>query len=361
MNDTSLRVGVFFGGPSTEYDVSRMSANAIVKALAEAGHTVIAVGVSTEGKWYAPVQPTDVRKFSPDDNRVKEVVMWQHPTRTLLDATTFKPVAELDVAFPIIHGAYGEDGHLQGFFDMVGLPYAGASMAASVVGMDKVYMRDIVAAYDVPQVRYNFTHRFAWQNDPDAVLERIEGSLPYPIFVKPANAGSSVGVSKAENTEELRRGIDAALKIDNKILFEEGLDVREIEISGIGNENPEFTMPGEIVAGKTFYDYEAKYESESSYTIIPAELSAAQVEELHDYARRVYGALDLCGFSRMDFFIDRKTDRIYFNEVNTLPGFTPISMYAKLWAAQGVEMPALVDRLVRLAMARHEQRVAIQV
>lgn len=355
MNKRSKCVGVLFGGPSSEYEVSCQSALAVIQGLEQAGYEVIPIGVSKEGRWFAPIDKAAVKNFDWKSHEGSEVVMWQRPGQDVYSVKTGEAIARLDVAFSIIHGQYGEDGHLQAFFDMLGLPYVGTDMASSVVGMDKVYMRAIFAAHHLPQVAYMDFSKNQWQRDKLKVIDMIEDALEYPIFVKPANAGSSVGVSKVESTEDLISGIESALTVDSKILCEQGRNVREIEFSVLGNTDLGISSPGEIVSGTSFYDYEAKYASDSSYTVIPADLASERIQELQDMAKKAYQVLGLKGFSRVDFFIDKDTDAIYLNEVNTLPGFTEISMYAKLWAHEGVSLSELVDKLVILAIDRHEQ------
>lgn len=347
-------VGVFFGGPSTEFDVSRHSASSIAKALEEAGFDVFNIGVGLDGRWYGPVATPDVLTFDPRVQAFQEIVAWTRPGTTLYRVTDSQPVVTLDVAFPIIHGRFGEDGHFQALFDMMGLPYVGAPMAASAVGMDKVYMRDIFQGCGIPQVAYTSATWGQWVRNREAVLDQAESQLPYPIFVKPANAGSSVGISKVTNRQELAQGAEKAFAVDRKILFEEGLAVRELELSALGNNDLLFAGPGEIVAGAEFYDYEAKYQSTTSRTVIPADISEDLRQEVHGLAGEVYRALDLQGFSRIDFFLTKGDSRLLVNEVNTLPGFTDISMYAKLWAAEGKTLPALVADLVDLALSRDQ-------
>lgn len=344
-------VGVFFGGPSQEFDVSCQSGAAIAQALEEAGYEVFNVGVALDGRWYGPVATADIRHFDPRNGQTSEIMALAQPGTTLYRKDDGQAVVDLDVAFPIIHGTFGEDGHFQALFDIMGLPYVGAPMAASAVGMDKVYMRDIFQGRGLPQVAYEACTWAQWKEGADQVLDRVEAALAYPIFVKPANAGSSVGISKVQNRQALFAGAEKAFEVDRKILFEQGLQVRELELSVLGNDEVFMAGPGEVVAGAEFYDYEAKYQSGTSQTVIPADIPAEIRDQVHALAKQVVYALDLRGFSRIDFFLTSE-NALLINEVNTLPGFTPISMYAKLWQAEGISLAGLVDRLVQLGLNR---------
>lgn len=349
------KVGVFFGGPSTEYEVSRVSALSIAKALEQAGHTVLNIGVGRNGRWYGPIPTEAITNFESENHLEEEIVAWSRPGTALYSVKDGSIVCELDIAFPIIHGRYGEDGHLQALFDMMGLPFVGAPMAASAVGMDKVYMRDILESRGLPQVLYVPITRGQWEQNPQVILDNVKKKLDLPIFVKPANAGSSVGITKVTNFEGLEAAADKAFEVDRKILFEQGREVRELEVSVLGNESTFLAGPGEVVAGAEFYDYEAKYQSSISQTLIPADIPKEVREEVHALSREVYKALDLRGLSRIDFFLTKDTAELLVNEVNTLPGFTSISMYAKLWEAEGKSLPALVAELIELALARSEE------
>lgn len=349
------RIGVVFGGPSGEYEVSCVSASTIVNTLLDAGYDhVFAIGVSKDGRWYGPVAPEDVKHFQAADYADKELILPQRPGATLYDATHFEPVCTLDVVFPIVHGSYGEDGHLQALFEMCRLPYVGAGMTGSILGMDKALMRDILAAYGIPQTEYAVVRRYDFENKPEAVLDRIEDALTYPLFVKPSSSGSSVGISKVESRPALAEALAFAGKYDSKLLVENGVDVREIETALLGNYDVEIALPGEVITEGTFYDYDSKYLLDNSVTQVPADLPAETLENIKEMAQKVYRVLDLRGMCRADFFVEKSTGRILVNEVNTLPGFTPISMYAKMWQASGKELVEVIEDLIALAYANHE-------
>lgn len=348
------KIGVVFGGPSGEYEVSCVSANTIVQVLVDNGYkNVFPIGVSKDGKWYGPVALKDVKSFNATDYANHELIMPQRPGATLYDATCFKPVLEVDVVFPIIHGSYGEDGHIQAFLEMCRVPYVGAGMIGSIVGMDKVLMRDILKAHAIPQTSYVPVRRFDFENDEMAVLDEIEEKLSYPMFVKPACSGSSVGISKVHNREELAHGLALAGRYDSKLLVEKGVNAREIETAVLGNYDVAIAAPGEIVTEGVFYDYDSKYVLDNSVTQVPADLSEETVRELKHIAKEVYKTLDLRGMCRADFFIDKDHGDILVNEVNTLPGFTAISMYAKMWQASGKSLIEVIEQLIELAYAHH--------
>lgn len=355
MISKETKIGVVFGGPSGEYDVSCVSANTIVQALVENGYQKIyPIGVSKDGKWYGPVAPEDVKSFRAEDYANQELIMPQRPGAVLYDAACFKPMFDLDVVFPIIHGSYGEDGHIQAFLDMCRVPYVGAGMIGSIVGMDKVLMRDIFKAHDIPQTDYVPVRRFDVEQNEAAVLDGIEEVLDYPMFVKPACSGSSVGISKVTDRASLAKGLVLAGKYDSKLLVEKGVNAREIETAVIGNYDIDVALPGEIVTEGVFYDYDSKYVLDNSVTQVPADLPDDVIEQLRCVAKDVYRILDLRGMCRADFFIDKDTGKVLVNEVNTLPGFTAISMYAKMWQESGKSLIEVIETLIELAYANHE-------
>lgn len=355
MLDKKLKIGVVFGGPSGEYDVSCVSANTIVGALLDAGYeNVFPIGIAKDGRWYGPVAREDVTHFDAAGYADRELIFPQYPGGVMRNAKTFAEIGQIDVAFPIIHGSYGEDGHLQAFFDMCRIPYVGAGMMGSMVGMDKVFMRDILKAYAIPQTDYVAVRRYDFENDTEAVLDQIEDALVYPMFVKPSCLGSSVGISKVENRAALREGLAGAARYDSKLIVETGVNAREIETALLGNEEVEMAVPGEIVTEGVFYDYESKYILDNSTTKAPADLTEEQVAEITRIAKETYMVLDLDGMCRADFFIDKDNGRILLNEVNTLPGFTSISMYAKMWQASGRPLIEVIERLIALAFEKHK-------
>jgi D-alanine-D-alanine ligase len=258
------------------------------------------------------------------------------------------------VVFPVLHGPYGEDGTIQGMLELAGVPYVGSGVLGSAAGMDKPTMKKIFAHHDLPQVRWVALTRWQWEKDRETWIEEIENSLLYPCFVKPANLGSSVGIGKAENAEELSDALDTASRFDRRIIVEEGVDAREIEVSVLGNEDPDVSVPGEILIKKEgFYDYEAKYVEGGMELVVPAPIRDEITQEIRRIAGTAYEAIDAAGMARVDFFLERGTDRLLLNEINTIPGFTPTSVYAELWAASGLPYEELLDRLIQLALQRH--------
>jgi D-alanine-D-alanine ligase len=267
----------------------------------------------------------------------------------------------VDVIFPVLHGTFGEDGTIQGLLELADIPYVGAGVLGSAAGMDKDVMKSLFIAAKIPIVKHVTILRSAWESDPKKVQKKVESKLTYPVFVKPANLGSSVGISKAHNRKELGPAIEEAAKFDRKIVIEQGVGgknekAREIECSVLGNDEPVASVPGEIVPGKEFYDYTAKYVDEGSQLIIPAKLTKAETKKVQELAVAAFQAVDCSGLARVDFLMDPKTRKIFLNEINTMPGFTSISMYPKLWGASGLEYADLIDRLIQLGIERHEDK-----
>jgi len=263
-------------------------------------------------------------------------------------------LGSVDVVFPVLHGPYGEDGTIQGMLELAGVPYVGSGVLGSAVGMDKITMKKIFAHHGLPQVEWVGLTRKEWRDEPEAKIWEIENSLGYPCFVKPANLGSSVGIEKAVDAEGLRAALDAAAELDRRIIVERGVDAREIEVSVLGNEDPDVSVPGEIfLRGDGFYDYDAKYVEGGMELGVPAKIPDATAEEIRRVARTAFEAVDAAGMARVDFFLERGTDRLLLNEINTIPGFTPTSVYAELWAASGLPYEDLIERLISLALERH--------
>ncbi len=261
---------------------------------------------------------------------------------------------QVDVIFPVLHGPYGEDGTVQGLLELANVPYVGAGVAASALGMDKALMKVVFAAHGLPNCSWQLVLRHEWERRADGIVTRLEQALGFPMFVKPANLGSSVGISKAKDPDGLRRAIDLAGQFDRKVVVEAAVaDAREIECGVLGNDHPEASVPGEVIPGREFYDYEAKYLDDSSRTVIPADLPEATAVEIRRLAIAAFEAIDCTGLARVDFLLSRSTGEVVINEINTLPGFTTISMYSKMWEASGVSYPQLIDRLVALALERH--------
>jgi len=326
-----LKVGVIYGGRSGEHEVSLMSAQNVMQALDQAKYEVIPIKIGKDGRWLD-------RIIQPD------------PTCP----------SGLDVVFPVLHGPYGEDGTIQGLLELANLPYVGAGVAASAVSMDKALMRNLFFQAGLPLLPWEVVFNYQWRSSPGEVVQRLETALGYPMFVKPANLGSSVGVSKVKARAELGPALDLALSYDRKVVVEQGLEgAREVECSVLGHHHPQASIPGEIIPANEFYDYEAKYHSEESELIIPAPLGAEQVRTVQEYACRAFQAVDCSGLARVDFFLDRE-GRILVNEINTIPGFTQISMYPKLWEHSGLSYGALLDRLIEIALERHRERQALR-
>ena len=350
------RVAVIFGGQSGEHEVSLASARAIMDALRGSGrYEVIPVGITREGFWISSGDP--MREL---ESRTRQLV----GDRAGPDGLAVGPVPALDklpvdlgaadVVFPILHGPYGEDGTIQGMLELAGVPYVGSGVLASAVGMDKVTMKKIFAFHGLPQVEWLGLTRKEWESDRKDWVREVETTLGYPCFVKPSNLGSSVGISKATNAEELRAALDAAGGLDRRLIVEQGVDAREIEISVLGNEEAKVSVPGEIVVVEhEFYDYEAKYTEGGMELVVPAQIPGGIAMELQRIARAAYTAIDAAGMARIDFFLERGTERLLLNEINTIPGFTPTSVYARLWAASGLPYEQLLDRLIQLALERH--------
>ena len=349
-----VRVMVVFGGRSGEHEVSLASARAITRALEDSGrHEVVPVGITREGRWISsgePMQELESRAGHLPDGSGVDVSGPPAQAAEKLPAG----LGSVDVVFPVLHGPYGEDGTIQGMLELAGVPYVGSGVLGSAAGMDKPTMKKIFAHHGLPQVAWVALTRKQWEDDRDGWTQEIEDSLGYPCFVKPANLGSSVGIGRAENAEELGDAIDAAARFDRRIIVEEGIDAREIEVSVLGNEAPEVSVPGEIII-KTegFYDYEAKYVEGGMELLAPAPIPDETRGEIQRIASEAFEAIDAAGMARVDFFLEHGTDRLLLNEINTIPGFTPTSVYAELWATSGLPYADLLDRLVELALERH--------
>ena len=364
-NRKKIRVGVIFGGQSGEHEVSLTSAQNVMDALDEEKYEVIPIGITKTGVWLTGSDSMD-RLLAETQLPPKLAAAGSAEIATNYSLTGFLsraivPEVEdrgLDVVFPVLHGPKGEDGTIQGFFELADVPYVGCGVAASAMAMDKGIAKDIFRAHHLPLLPYQVIPRKWWQTKPDEVLNHLEGALDYPMFTKPARLGSSVGVSKASHREALAQGLDEAARYDSKLMVEYGPPVREIEISLMGNEEPIASVVGEIIPSREFYSYAAKYIDADSELIIPAPLTQEQAKQITGWAITAYKALNGSGLARADFFINRETEEIFLNEVNTMPGFTAISMYAKLWAASGIAYPELVDRLIELALERYAEQQA---
>jgi D-alanine-D-alanine ligase len=351
-----LRVGVIFGGRSGEHEVSVASARAVMDALDASKYDIVPIGITREGRWLAGADPHLLTGGAVDETAqgVTAVAITGDPTRRGLVAAgpAATPPPTLDVVLPVLHGPYGEDGTLQGLLEMAGVPYAGCGVLGAALGMDKEKAKQVFLAAGLPVVPWLTVRRHEHDRDAEALCAAIEERFPYPVFVKPANLGSSVGVGKAHDRPELRRALAVALDYDRKAIVEPTVNAREVECGVLGNDEPLASVVGEVVPSNEFYDYRAKYVDNASRLFIPAELTPEQTAEVRRLAVAAFLALDLSGLARVDFFLDRDSGTLYINEVNTMPGFTQISMYPKLWEASGITYPQLLDRLIELALER---------
>lgn len=353
---SKLKVGLLFGGRSGEHEVSLNSAYAIAKTFDPGKYDVVPIGIAKTGKWYGPININDIKDFSPENYVGNEVTILPQPNSGLISLNSYQKIKELDVIFPIIHGTNGEDGTLQGLLELSGIPYVGAGVLGSAVGMDKIMMKKVFKYHNLPQVKFTYTTRKMINNEMEKVLAKITNELNFPMFIKPANLGSSVGISKAKDIPSLKKALIEAAYYDTRIIIEEGKEIREIEVSVLGNEDPQASIPGEIIPCNEFYDYKAKYLDDRSELIIPAPLEPSTVNNLKKLAIDAYLALDCWGMARVDFFICKKSGEIFINEVNTLPGFTKISMYPKLWEHSGIKMEDLIDKLILLALEKFREK-----
>jgi len=358
-----LRVAVLFGGRSGEHDVSLMSARSVLSVLDPERYEVTQIGITLDGEWFTGENA--IESFEQGNaKKLNRVVLPgdpSHATAYEWKATEHGEVlhklADIDVFFPVLHGPFGEDGTIQGLFEMADVAYVGAGVAGSSVGMDKGIFKDVMRANGIPIVDSILVLRAEIENEMDAVIAKAEAMGTYPLFTKPANLGSSVGISKCNSRSDLAEGLMDAARFDRRILIESGVkDVREVEVSVLGNENPEASVCGEILPSREFYSYESKYIDGTSGLLIPSPLPEEVSAKIREYAIRAYKAIDCAGMARADFFVEKETNRIFLNELNTLPGFTSISMYPKLWQASGLAYPQLVDRLIELALERKAQR-----
>ena len=369
MTQKKLRLGLIFGGRSGEHEVSLASAQSVMANLDRNKYEVIPIGINQAGSWLLGVEPAQLQAAEQGMQHdsegtgletTTEVTLTGDPNlRRLIAVQGNAPLYDngtLDVIFPVLHGPYGEDGSLQGMLDMANVPYVGCGVLGSALGMDKEKMKMVFQTVGLPNVDYLVYRRNVWERSPETTMDTIEQRLGYPCFVKPVNMGSSVGISKVHHREELGHAMRIAAEYDRKIIIERGLNCRELECAILGNDEPIASVVGEILASNEFYDYNAKYIDNKSEIIIPADIPQATAAEVRRQAVQAFLALDLSGLARVDFFLEKETGQVYINEVNTLPGFTQISMYAKLWEASGIPYSALMDRLIELALERYEDR-----
>ncbi|MGB9204193.1 MAG: D-alanine--D-alanine ligase family protein [Terriglobales bacterium] len=390
-----LRVGILFGGRSGEHEVSLLSAASVLNAIDKTKYEVVPIGITKDGRWLTAehaerllkgdtgegaraTHPTQLRAGDPEATpgaallaTGESVVVPPEPSRRDAGLAPFQTDANLrraadrainvDVIFPVLHGTFGEDGTIQGLLELADIAYVGAGVLGSSAGMDKDIMKSLFRAAGLPIVKHVTVLRGQFEREPRKVEKLVESKLKYPVFVKPANLGSSVGISKAHDRKELGPAIAEAAKFDRKIVIEEGVGgkknrAREIECAVLGNDDPKASVAGEIVPCKEFYDYDAKYLAEGSEGIIPAKITKTEMKTVQRLAVAAFQAVDCTGLARVDFLMDPKSRKIFVNEINTMPGFTAISMYPKLWAATGVPYPELIDRLIQLGIERHEDK-----
>ncbi len=366
-----LRIGLIFGGRSGEHKVSLMSARTVLNALDKEMYEVHQIGITQSGTWLSGKNALDMMSagdFSEDVHGLTAVTILPDPTQPGLYAIqsdhqmALEKLADLDVVIPMLHGTFGEDGTLQGLLELADLAYAGAGVVGSAVGMDKGIFKDIMIANGIPVVESIVVLRSELEKDPESILVRAEELAPYPLFTKPANLGSSVGITKCHSRADLVEGLMEAAQFDRRLVIERGINAREIEVSVLGNDNPEASVPGEVLPSREFYSYESKYIDGTSGLLIPAPLSDEMTTHIRELAVRAYKSIDCAGMARVDFLVDKdEPDHtqgagVYINEVNTIPGFTGISMYPKLWEASGLPYPGLIERLIELALSRKADR-----
>jgi D-alanine-D-alanine ligase len=362
--DKKLRIAVLFGGRSGEHEISLMSARSVLSALNPEKYEITQIGITKDGVWLAGENVLEaLSKGQTDDENLKQVVIipdqyhnriWE--IQIVDSAWILEPFANVDVVFPVLHGTFGEDGTLQGLLEMADLAYVGAGVTGSSVGMDKGVFKDVMRANDIPTVESMIVLRSEVEMDIETVIRQAEAVGPYPLFVKPANLGSSVGITKCNNHADLGEGLMEAAAYDRRVLVERGVNAREIEVSVLGNDAPQASVPGEVLPSREFYSYESKYVDGTSGLLIPAPLPYETAEMIRQMAVTAYKAIDCAGMARVDFFVEKATNQVYLNELNTIPGFTSISMYPKLWEASGVPYAKLLDRLVELALERKADR-----
>ena len=387
-----LRVGILFGGRSGEHEVSLLSAASVLQAIDKSKYDVVPIGITKDGRWltsesaelllhgkYAEPAASSLRAGDPEATpgaallaQGEAVIVPPEPVHRdagmapfRIEASALRRASDrainVDVIFPVLHGTFGEDGTIQGLLELADIAYVGAGVLGSSAGMDKDVMKSLFRAAGLPIVKHVTILRSQWEREPKKVQKLVVSKLKYPVFVKPANLGSSVGISKAHDRKELGPAIEEAARFDRKIVIEEGVGgknrkAREIECSVLGNDDPKASVAGEIVPSKEFYDYDAKYLDEGSELIIPAKLPKQKQKEVQRLAVRAFQAVDCAGLARVDFLMDPRTGKMFVNEINTMPGFTSISMYPKLWAASGIEYAELIDRLIQLGLQRYDEK-----
>ena len=354
-NNKKINVCVIFGGRSGEHEVSLVSANSIIKALNPEKFNITTIGITKQGNWLIDIMPDDMSEFknSPQlEKKYKKTFLSPNPGDNksyILSNNSIIDSRSIDVVFPVLHGTFGEDGNIQGLLEICDIPYVGCRTLSSAIAMDKCVAKKLLRAAGLNIAPFLEYKRSDWQKNPDFIVTQVEITLGYPVFVKPANSGSSVGISKANDSASLKAALNEASRHDYKLLIESHVDGQEIEVSVMGNTNPIASVPGEIQPCNEFYDYSAKYIQKESKLLIPAKLSSKTFTQIKQYAIKAYEAIDCSGMARVDFFIDKQSEKIIINEINTIPGFTDISMYPKLWEASNIKYPQLVEQLIDYA------------
>lgn len=351
-----LRVGVLFGGKSVEHEVSVVTARAVIAALDLAKYEVVPLGITRDGGWLAPERSQHMLVAGSTGGGEGD----QASTLVTVENRGLTPLTGLDVVFPLVHGTMGEDGTLQGLLELAGLPYVGAGVLGSAVGMDKDMMKRVFRDYGLPVGPFLVLRRSDWADSRSRWTSRIAAELGFPCFVKPSNGGSSVGISKVNGPDALPAALELALTLDRKAVVEQAIDAHELECAVLGNEHPEASVVGEVRSAREFYDYEAKYFDNRTTLTIPADVPATVSERVRAMAVQVFQAVDCEGMARVDFFWREADSALFVNEINTIPGFTPMSMYPRMWQASGMSYPALVDRLIQLALQRHREKQTTQ-
>ena len=340
------KVAVLFGGQSTEHEVSRASATSVLKNIDQTKYDIYPIGITKDGLWFQ--YTGKVENIENGEWETDEYFKVPEGQRLIFNK-------EVDVVFPVLHGSFGEDGTIQGMCKLSNIPCVGPGVMSSAICMDKIYTKYLLEKFNVKQADYVVINASEYVKDKDILTEKVEKKLGYPVFIKPSNGGSSVGITKAHNQAELIFGVGEALKYDRKILVEQAINAREIEVGVLGNDYPKATIPGEVIPAKEFYDYEAKYKNAESKLLIPAALGEAKLQSIKEVAIEIYKILDCAGMARVDFLVDKETEEVYLNEVNTIPGFTKISMYPKMWQATGKTYVELIDELIELAVERNNK------
>lgn len=344
----TIRTALIFGGRSAEHDVSILSARSVANSAPAGRVDIIPICIARDGRFINPQRSIDVLGGGNSEQSDAD-----------FSFDSWWRAGNADVAFPLIHGTGGEDGTLQGYLETIGAPYVGSGVAASAVGMDKGHMKHAFATAKLPIVEYVLVSEVEWHSERERIVRAANNTLRLPYFVKPANSGSSIGVTKVKNDRDLAAAMELGFRFDDRVLVERGVDARELEVAILGNEQPQASVAGEIVAGRDFYDYEDKYSADAKSTlVIPAKLPRDRADELRRLAIAAFRAIGASGFARVDFFAEKGTNRIFVNEINTIPGFTNISMYPKLWEATEVKYSRLIERLVELGLERHKARAA---